>query len=136
MKAGIIGLAAGLAAFAVYGMTLCPTVYVEGSGELIGAAYKLGTAHPTGYPLFCLSSRLLALALPWVSPAVAINAASALFAAICCGALAGLLCGRGVQPVVALATALALAFSRTFWSQAVIAEVYGLALLLLVLVLA
>ena len=136
MRAGIIGLAAGAAALAVYGMTLCPTVYVEGSGELIGAAHRLGTAHPTGYPLFCLSSRLLALALPWVSPAVAINAASALFAAACCGALAALLYGRGVQPVVALAAALVLAFSRTFWSQAVIAEVYGLALLLVVLVLA
>ena len=132
----IIGLAAGLAALAVYGMTLCPTVYVEGSGELIGAAYGLGTAHPTGYPLFCLSSRLLALVLPWVSPALAINAASALFAATCCGTLATVLCGRGVRPVVALAAALALAFSRTFWSQAVIAEVYGLALLLVVLVLA
>ncbi len=136
MTAGIIGLAAGAAALAVYGMTLCPTVYVEGSGELIGAAYKLGTAHPTGYPLFCLSSRLLALALPWGSPAMAINAASALFAAACCGALAAVLYGRGIRPVVALAAALALAFSRTFWSQAVIAEVYGLALLLVVLVLA
>ena len=117
-------------------MTLCPTVYVEGSGELIGAAYKLGTAHPTGYPLFCLSSRLIALVLPWVSPAMAINVASALFAAACCGVLAAVLYGRGVRPVVALAAALALAFSRTFWSQAVIAEVYGLALLLVVLVLA
>ncbi|MXX39743.1 MAG: DUF2723 domain-containing protein [Gemmatimonadetes bacterium] len=136
MTAGIVGIAAGVAALVVYGMTLCPTVYVEGSGELIGAAYRLGTAHPTGYPLFCLSSRLIALALPWVSPAMAINVASALFAAVCCGALAGLLYGRGVRPVVALATALALAFSRTFWSQAVIAEVYGLALLLVVLVLA
>jgi len=136
VTAGIIGLAAGAAALAVYGMTLCPTVYVEGSGELIGAAYKLGTAHPTGYPLFCLSSRLLALALPWGSPAMAINAASALFAAACCGALAAVLYGRGIRPVVALAAALALAFSRTFWSQAVIAEVYGLALLLVVLVLA
>ena len=117
-------------------MTLCPTVYVEGSGELIGAAYKLGTAHPTGYPLFCLSSRLIALVLPWISPAMAINVASALFAAACCGTLAAVLYGRGVRPVVALAAALALAFSRTFWSQAVIAEVYGLALLLVVLVLA
>ena len=133
---GIVGLAAGVAALVVYGMTLCPTVYVEGSGELIGAAYRLGTAHPTGYPLFCLSSRLLALALPWGSPATAINAASALFAAACCGALAAVLYGRGVRPVVALAAALVLAFSRTFWSQAVIAEVYGLALLLVVLVLA
>ena len=134
MTAGIVGLATGVASLVVYGMTLCPTVYVEGSGELIGAAYRLGTAHPTGYPLFCLSSRLIALALPWVSPAVAINAASALFAAACCGALAAVLYGRGVRPVVALAAALALAFSRTFWSQAVIAEVYGLALLLVVLV--
>ena len=81
MTAGIIGGLAGLVALAVYGMTLCPTVYVEGSGELIGAAYRLGTAHPTGYPLFCLSSRVLASALPWVRPALAINAASALFAA-------------------------------------------------------
>ena len=136
MTTGIIGLATGIAALAVYGMTLCPTVYVEGSGELIGAAYGLGTAHPTGYPLFCLSSRLLSLVLPWVSPAVAVNAASALFAAACCGTLAAVLYGRGVRPVVALAAALALAFSRTFWSQAVIAEVYGLALLLVVLVLA
>ena len=136
MTAGIVGLATGIAALAVYGMTLCPTVYVEGSGELIGAAYRLGTAHPTGYPLFCLSSRLIALTLPWVSPAMAINAASAFFAAACCGAMAILLYGRGVQPVVALAAALALAFSRTFWSQAVIAEVYGLALLLVILVLA
>ena len=134
MTAGIIGGAAGLAALAVYGMTLCPTVYVEGSGELIGAAYRLGTAHPTGYPLFCLGSRLLASVLPWVRPALAINAASALFAAACCGALAAVLYGRGVRPVVAVATALALAFSRTFWAQAVIAEVYGLALLLVVLV--
>lgn len=134
MTAGIIGGAAGLAALAVYGMTLCPTVYVEGSGELIGAAYRLGTAHPTGYPLFCLGSRLLASALPWVRPALAVNAASALFAAACCGALAAVLYGRGVRPVVAVAAALALAFSRTFWAQAVIAEVYGLALLLVVLV--
>ena len=111
-------------------------MYVEGSGELIGAVYRLGTAHPTGYPLFCLGSRLLVLTLSWVTPAMAINAASALFAAVCCGALAAVLYGRGVRPVVALAAALALAFSRTFWSQAVIAEVYGLALLLVVLVLA
>ena len=55
---------AGAISIATYALTLCPTVYVEGSGELIGAAYLLGTAHPTGYPLFCLFGRLVAAALP------------------------------------------------------------------------
>ena len=49
-----IAPAAWLSALVVYLLTLCPTVYVEGSGELIGAVHFLGTAHPTGYPLFSL----------------------------------------------------------------------------------
>ena len=61
-------LATGSVAFAgamlVYVLTLCPTVYVEGSGEVIGAVRGLGTPHPTGYPLFCLSARLLTALLP------------------------------------------------------------------------
>ena len=134
MRAKITGLAASLMAIFVYWLTLCPTVYVEGSGELIGAAFWLGTPHPTGYPLFCLSSRLVALILPFASPAYEINVASALFAAAACGALALMLQQRGVQSWVALSSALVFAFSRTYWSQAVIAEVYGQALLLVVLV--
>ena len=134
MRAKITGLAASLMAIFVYWLTLCPTVYVEGSGELIGAAFWLGTPHPTGYPLFCLSSRLVALILPFASPAYEINVASARFAAAACGALALMLQQRGVQSWVALSSALVFAFSRTYWSQAVIAEVYGQALLLVVLV--
>lgn len=136
MTATITGLATFAMAFFVYVLTLCPTVYVEGSGELIGAVYGLGTPHPTGYPLFCLSGRLIALLLPFASPAYEINMASALFAAAACGALAHMLQERGVQAWVALATGLIFAFSRTYWSQAVIAEVYGQALLLVVLVMA
>ena len=132
-------LATGLTAFAgallTYVFTLCPTVYVEGSGELIGAVRGLGTAHPTGYPLFCLSGRLLAALMPFADPAYEINLVTALFSAATCGALAHLLQLRGVSCWAALAAGLSLAFSRTFWSQAVIAEVYGQALLLVVLVL-
>ena len=132
-------LATGSVAFAgamlVYVLTLCPTVYVEGSGELIGAVRGLGTPHPTGYPLFCLSARLLTALLPFAHPAYEVNLVSALFAAAACGALAHLLQRRGVPCWAALAAGWSLAYSRTFWSQAVIAEVYGQALLLVLLVL-
>ncbi|MFT5088099.1 MAG: tetratricopeptide (TPR) repeat protein [Planctomycetota bacterium] len=126
-------LTAFFCALLAYGITLCPTVYVEGSGELIGASYFLGTPHPTGYPFFALAARLVAAALPWGSPALKINAASALFAALACAALVWLLYRRGIRAWAALGAGLCLAFSRTFWSQAVIAEVYGLSMLMLLL---
>ena len=59
----------------VYALTLCPTVYVEGSGELIGAVSMLGTPHPTGYPLFCLFGRLVVVALPMGNTALEVNVA-------------------------------------------------------------
>lgn len=122
-----------VAVLLVYGVTLCPTVYVEGSGELIGASYLLGTPHPTGYPLFALAARLVAVAVPWGSPALKINVASALFAALACVAFVWVLCRRGIGAWAAVGAGLCLAFSRTFWSQAVIAEVYGLSMLMLIL---
>ena len=94
-------LATGSVAFAgallVYVLTLCPTVYVEGSGELIGAVRGLGTPHPTGYPLFCLSGRLLTSLLLFAHPAYEVNLVSALFAAAACGVLAHLLQRRAVR---------------------------------------
>ena len=122
-----------LAAAAVFGLasvsyllTLCPSVYVEGSGELIGATWGLGTPHPTGYPLYVLLGRVLAWLAPAASPAQAVNAATSLMAAAAAAALTLLLLGRGCGWASAAAAGLSLAWSRTFWSQAVIAEVYGL----------
>jgi tetratricopeptide (TPR) repeat protein len=120
-----VGLVFGLA-LVTYCLTLCPDVYTEGAGELIGATYLLGTPHPTGYPFFVLLGRLVALILPLSSPAVEINFASALFAAAAAAMLTWLLLTRGIQPVAAVIAGLALAWGRVFWSQAVIAEVYGL----------
>ncbi len=124
-----VGMLAGVLSLAVYLTTLCPTVYVEGSGELIGATYLLGTPHPTGYPLYCLLGRLVSLLLPFDSPAYEINAVSALAAASAVGVLCALLCRRGCHPGVALGASLVFGFSATYWSQAVIAEVYGMAML-------
>ena len=115
--------------FVVYVLTLCPSVYVEGSGELIGATYLLGTPHPTGYPLFALIGRLISFPLsPPFSPAYAVNVASALIASLAAAALAGLLRSRGHHSWICFGAALSFAFSATFWSQAVIAEVYGLSI--------
>jgi hypothetical protein len=50
-------LAAFLAAFVLYLLTLCPTVYVAGTGENATAAATLGVPHPPGFPLFCLLGR-------------------------------------------------------------------------------
>ncbi len=115
----------GLSAIS-YLLTLCPSVYVEGSGELIGATWGLGTPHPTGYPLYVVLGRVLSWIVPAASAAQAVNAATALMAAAAAAALALFLQGRGCGWAAAAAAGLALAWSRTFWSQAVIAEVYGL----------
>ena len=115
--------------FAAYLATLCPTVYVEGSGELIGAVHALGTPHPTGYPLFVLTGRLFSVLLPFESVAYRINVASAFTASLAVGALAAFLRARGCHPWISLAGALLFAFSGTFWSNAVVAEVYGASML-------
>lgn len=124
----------GLAAIS-YLLTLCPSVYVEGSGELIGAVWGLGTPHPTGYPLYVLLAKVLSWLDPGASPARAVNAATCLLAAAAAGSLALLLRARGCGWAAAAAAGLALAWSRTYWSQAVIAEVYGLFVLAAVVLL-
>jgi Flp pilus assembly protein TadD len=123
----------------LYWRTLCPTVYWEDSGELIAAARALGIAHSPGHPLYVLLGRLLSL-LPWGSVAFRVNMLSMVSATV--GALlvygAGLvllslmdrreaLSGVGYSPFVAAgAGSLLLVASRTYWSQAVVAEVYAL----------
>ena len=76
-------VAAAGTALAVYAATLCPSVYAEGSGELIGATFMLGTAHPTGYPLYCMLGRVFCLLVPLGSPALQVNAFTALAVRTC-----------------------------------------------------
>jgi len=120
---------------AVYLYTLCPTVPAGDGGELICAAHDLGIAHPTGYPLFCLLGRMFSLLLPLSSVALRLNLMSAVCAALA-SLMAFFLAREMIRPLgwgnrvsgslAALLAALILAFSRTFWSQAVQTEVYAL----------
>ena len=123
-------LAAGCASLVAYLATLCPTVYVVGSGELITSVYKLGVAHPTGYPLYCLVAHIFS-SLPLGEVARRVNLFSALATSASVGWTYLLVRALGANPFVSLAGSLLWAFSGTFWSQAVIAEVYSFLFLLL-----
>ncbi len=126
--------------FPVYLFTLAPTVGFIDSGELATVACTLGIAHPTGYPLFTLVGRIFSILPIAAKEIVRLNVMSALFtsiAAIVFFFLAMELLGRKVERFLKIISAgfatLFLAFSKTFWDQAVSVEVYSLHLLLICL---
>ncbi len=133
-----IALLLAALAFALYLRTLAPDVLPGDSGEFQTAAWRWGLAHPTGYPLYLLLGGLWqhGLALFGISPAAALNALSALFGAAAVGllylflvwALPGEVATRRAAAVYGAAL---LASNVTFWSQALIAEVYTLYIVLL-----
>ena len=122
---------AGVTAFVAYVATLSPTVTGEDSGEFISAAYTLGIPHPPGYPLWCLAAHAFTR-LPFGEVAWQVNLSSAFFAAATVGLVALFIIGLTRHRLAAVAGALALAFSREFWEQAIIAEVYALNAFLLI----
>ncbi len=113
-------------ALAVYSVTLCPTLFVEGSGENIVCVWTLGVPHPPGFPLFCLLGRAFAGLISVGEPAFRVNLFSAVMGATAAAGLFLLIITAGVGRIAAAAAALTYAFSATFWRQAVIAEVYTL----------
>lgn len=150
----IIGIALALFAFAIYLCTLAPTVTFIDSGELASDVITLGIPHPTGYPLFTLLGWLCVHLPLSLRPIFQLNVMSAVCCAFAlffffrCFVLllsqfsAG---GKGrvnqgarfetLALVAAAAGTLVLAFSETYWSQALSIEVYPLHLLLLSLAL-
>ena len=131
----LASVAAFMLPLALYVATLAPTVTLEDSGEFIAGALHLGVVHPPGYPLWCLLAHA-STKLPFGSVAERVHLASAVFAA---GAtwLTFFVARRWTAHAgAALVAALALAASRVLWSQAVIAEVYTLAALFAILLLA
>jgi hypothetical protein len=120
-----LGIFVLLFSFGAYIFTLCPSVSWGDSGEFIVASYLMLIAHPTGYPLYTLLGKLFTY-LPIGSIAYRVNLMSALFASLACFILYVLLLKLTKSPAASAVSSLILAFSYTFWSQAVIAEVYTL----------
>ena len=114
----------GLILFAVYLDTLAPSVLPQDSGRFQARAYVLGIGHPTGYPTYIMLGKLFTY-LPVGDIAYRVNLSSAVYAA--CGVvLLYLVASRLTDSLSAALAALAFGVSRTFWREAVIAEVYTL----------
>jgi len=120
---------------ALYAATSCRTVHGGDSAEFSLVFATMGVAHPPGYPLFTLVSALVVRLLFFVDPAWASNLLSGLWAACAVGLAFAWLRRLGLAASACAFAAIALAVSRTFWSQAVVAEVYTFDLLGLLVVL-
>jgi tetratricopeptide (TPR) repeat protein len=136
-----------LVAFAGYLYTLAPSVTLEDSGEFLTAANHLGVPHPPGYPIWTICAWIWQHIIPFGNIAWRINLMSAFFSALAAGLITLLtsksghvmavkvgflqkLANRQLEDFIILVSSVAagllIALSPVMWSQAVIAEVYGL----------
>jgi len=115
----------GVLAFVVYLQTLLPSV---GWGDIARFQYVArvwGIPHRFGYPLYIALSRLFGY-LPVGDLAHRINLMSAFFAALAAVMVYLIVMRLADDWIAAASAALSFAFSRAFWGQAVVAEVYTL----------
>ena len=120
----VAALLVGAAALALYLRTLVPYLLPSDSGEFQVLVHQLGVAHTTGYSTYLLLGHLFEQAIPWGDVAWRVNLFSAVMAALAVAlvyAAGKVLTGNRMAAVVG---ALSLAAGFTFWSQAIIAEVY------------
>jgi hypothetical protein len=142
---GLISIGLALAALILYLATLAPTVLEADGGEFQFVPWLPGIAHPTGYPLYILLGWLWTHLLPVGEVAWRMNLFSAVVAAAAVGVTYGVarqllnrtypdtpLAGRIIAAALAATT---FAVTPTFWSQALMAEVYALHALFVVVIL-
>ncbi len=141
----VIALVLFLISFIVYALTVQPSVPFWDCGEFIAVSYSLGVPHPPGAPFFIIIGRIATLLPIAENIAKRVNLISAFVSALTVMFLY-LITVRLIlrwkpnpqtfiekisvygAPVVG---ALALAFSDTFWFNAVEAEVYATSLFLM-----
>ncbi len=123
-------------ALLVFAITAAPDLtWAHGGydgGELITASYTLGIPHPPGYPTYVFLGKLFS-GLPVGTIAFRFHLFSAAAAALAVALLARTLMSSGqrlLTPPAAAAIAVGVALLPPVWSQATIAEVYGLNLAL------
>ncbi|MEW6679626.1 MAG: DUF2723 domain-containing protein [bacterium] len=122
----LFGILVLFVSFGVYLHTLTPTIGFHDSGELITVAWTLGIAHPPGYPLYTLLGKVFITLIPFGNIAFRMNMQSALFASLCVMMTYFITLRLTSLIIPSIVASLILAFSLTFWEQAVIAEKYTL----------
>ena len=142
-----------LVSFGVFFKTAAPTVSFWDCGEFIACSFIMGVPHPPGSPLYLILGRLFTFLPLGEDPAFPVNLMSVISSALAVLFVYLItvrltLLGRqdavddveekGIWPDVSLlvggvTAALMLAFSDTFWFNAVEAEVYGFSIMLMTL---
>ncbi len=144
LPAWIAGLVAGI----LFYITSAPTITwiheSQDSGELAACAATFGISHPTGYPLYTILGWIFIHLFSWIDP----GRAMVIFSVICSAVAVGIIARAGAFAIQliwknesrvtagwwgAMAAGFA-AINPVVWSQAVVCEVYSLALLLQALV--
>lgn len=120
---GLVLIAAALGP--VYLLTMSHAVGAADTFEFQVVTPQLGIVHPTGYPLYLLLGKLFTW-LPLGSLAWRLNFASVLYALAAMGLFYALLMRWGSRPWPAILGAVVTGLTLTFWSQAIVAEVYAL----------
>lgn len=124
----LIGFVFGISAavsFAIYYLTLFPSVPGGDAGEMITIAYQVGVPHPPGYPLFTMLGKAFTF-LPFGSIAWRINLSAAV-----CGAIGNGFLGSAValwtdDAAAALLAAGLFGFSPSVWLYSIQGEVFAL----------
>jgi len=143
----LFGLGAGLFSLIIYYLTKAPTLSFWDCGEFIACSKILGVPHPPGYPLFTLIGRFsILLPLPFndavkvnlisvVSSAAAVYVAYWLIMRFVIGfeKEIGNIWQKLAVAVGAFSGSLIIGFSATFWDNAIEAECYGLAMMLMLI---
>ena len=137
----------------IYIVTLAPTVSWVDSDELATASTLLKTAHPTGYPLFTILGKIFTF-IPVGDEVYRLNLMSALISSAAIFVFFNLMLfistglklsdtartdskkmSSDIFLNISLTSSLLLAFSRTFWDNANVVEVYSLHSFFLILLL-
>ncbi len=111
---------------ALYAYTTPRYVAFEDDGLFLMNMEFFGVAHPPGYPLHTALGSIFYHLLPWGSPAFRGHLFSGFAGAITCVAVYWIIAMLTRGRVPAYSAALGYGASMTFWSQAIIAEVYTL----------
>ncbi len=111
-------------AFAFYCGTAAPEFLFDDNPEFIASAHMLGITHPPGYPVFSLTGKLTSYLIPGEIP-FAVNLESSIAGAVAVTLAFFFLTATGTGTAAGALGAALVCCARTFWGEAVQAEVYA-----------